>query len=103
MNNLSSSIPWWEILFNLIWIFGASLILAAISYHEFMAYINKIKRIDAFKGISFRKSFVWGMILVSTGVGASINQPYLMGIAWSVTIFLMILLFILLKKQVSLR
>ena len=102
MNDLPS-IPWMDVLSNFTWILGASIILAAIGYHEFLAHIYKNKRIDTFKRISFRKPLILGMILVSAGVGTSIHQPFFVAIAWILAILLMIWFFLLLKTQARLR
>ncbi|UCC41117.1 MAG: hypothetical protein JSV96_06745 [Candidatus Aminicenantes bacterium] len=52
-------IPWLKVFSNFIWILGASITLAALSYHEFLVYMRKEKRINVFKKNPSRDPFFW--------------------------------------------
>ncbi len=101
MNELPS-IPWVKVFSNFLWILGAAIILATFSYHEFLAYVQKAKRIEAFKRNSVKKPFLLGLILVTAGVCASIHQPWL-AVVLGVVVFLLIILFVKIVKIQSLR
>lgn len=76
MNDIPA-IPWGKVLSNFVWILGAAVILAAFSYHEFLARIQKAKRIEVFKRDSFKKPFLLGTILIAVGISASSHQLWL--------------------------
>ena len=100
MNDIQS-IPWGKVFSNFVWILGASIILAVFSYHEFLAYVQKAKRIEVFKRNSFKKPFLLGLILATAGVCASIHQPWLAASS-GVVVFLLIIWFIkIIKIQAS--
>ena len=94
-------IPWGVVLSSFAWILGASIILAAFSYHEFLAHIQKNKRIDAFKRSSFKKPFLLGAILIATGISASAHQLWLIAIFGIVTVSLIILFVKFIKIQAA--
>ncbi len=99
--NEVTKIPWGKVFSNFVWILGASIILAVFSYHEFLAYVQKAKRIEAFKRNSFKKPFLLGLILVTAGVCASIHQPWLAAILGVVAFLLIIWLVKIVKIQSS--
>ncbi len=90
-----------QIISNLVWILGAALILAAFSYHEFFAHLQKTKRIEVFKRASFKKPFLLGLILVASGVSVSTKQLWLTAIFGVVAILLAIVFVKSLKTQVA--
>ena len=96
------SIPWGKVFSNFVWIVGASIILAAFSYNEFLAHLQKAKRTEVFKRNSFKKPFLLGLILVAAGVCASIHQPWLAAIL-GVVAFLLIIWFVKIVKIQSLK
>ena len=100
--NEVTKIPWGKVFSNFAWILGASIILAVFSYHEFLAYVQKAKRIEVFKRNSFKKPFLFGLILVTAGVCASIHQPWLAAIL-GVVVFLLIIWFVKIVKIQSSR
>lgn len=100
--NEVTRIPWGKVFSNFVWILGASIILAVFSYHEFLAYVQKAKRIEVSKRNSFKKPFLFGLILVTAGVCASIHQPWLAAIL-GVVAFLLIIWFVKIVKIQSLR
>ena len=89
MNELVE-IPWLKVFSNFIWILGASIILAVFSYHEFLTYMRKETRINVFKKKSFKRPFHVGMILIVGGISASLNNPFLIAITGSATLFLIV-------------
>ena len=70
-------IPWVKVLTNFVWIVGTALILAAFSYHDYLAHMEKTR----LKEVLRRKSFLWpgmlGSILITGGVAASVRSPLL--------------------------
>jgi len=100
--NEVTRIPWGKVFSNFVWIMGASIILSTFSYYEFLAHVQKAKRIEVFKRNSFKKPFLLGLILVTAGVCASIHQPWLAAIS-GVVAFLLIIWLIKIVKIQSLR
>jgi hypothetical protein len=90
-------IPWGKVLSNFIWILGAAIILADFSYHEFLASVQKTKRVEVFKRSSFKRPLLLGLILVAIGISISIHYLWLAIIFGIVAILLIILLFKLIK------
>jgi len=88
-------IPWGKVFTNFVWIFGASLVLADFSYHEFLAHREKAPLIKVLKKGSFKKPFLWGVFLFALGVCFSTGNPWLAGIAGGAA---MLFLIFLLKK-----
>lgn len=83
------------------WILGGAVILSAISYHEFLAHVQRAKRTEVIKRNSFKKPFILGFILVAAGIGASIRQPWLAATS-GVVAFLLIIWFVkFIKTQAS--
>ena len=76
MNEIPA-IPWRTVFSNFIWILGAAIILADFSYHEFLAHLQREKKIKVFKRDFFKRSFLLGMILVASGISASTNRLWL--------------------------
>ena len=89
MNEISR-IPWGRVFSNFVWILGAALILTALSYHEFLAHLQKVKRIEIFKRDSFKKPFLLGTILIAAGISASAHQPWLTVVFGIVALLLVI-------------
>ena len=61
-------IPWGKVISNFVWILGAAIILAAFSYHEFIAHVLKAKRSELFKRISFKKTLSLAGSLIAVGI-----------------------------------
>lgn len=99
--NEVTKIPWGKVFSNFAWILGASIILAVFSYHEFLAYVKKSKRIKVFKRNSFKKPFLLGLILVTAGVGASIHQLWLTATLSVISCLLIIWFVKIIKIQAS--
>lgn len=79
MNEIQS-IPWGKVFTNFVWIFGASLILADFSYHEFLSHQRNAPLIKVLKKSSFKTPFFWGVFLIAVGISLSIKNPWLAGI-----------------------
>ena len=88
--NEMSGIQWGKVFSNFVWILGTALTLTAVSYHEFLAHIQKAKRIEVFKKDSFKKPFLLGTILIAAGISASAHQLWMMAIFGIVTLLLII-------------
>ena len=73
-------IPWGKVFANFVWIFGASLILADFSYHEFLSHIKKTPLVKVLKQSSFKTPFYWGVFLIAVGISLSIKNPWLAGV-----------------------
>ncbi|MBN1274123.1 MAG: hypothetical protein JXB26_17810 [Candidatus Aminicenantes bacterium] len=58
-------VPWLKIVSNFLWIFGAALILAIISYHVFLHRWKK--KCSSFFRIPLKKTLILGSILILTG------------------------------------
>ncbi len=79
MNEIPN-IPWGKVFANFVWIFGASLILADFSYHEFLSHQKRVPLIKILKKSSFKTPFLWGVFLIAIGISLSIKNPWLAGI-----------------------
>ena len=90
-----------QIISNFMWILGLAIILAAFSYHEFLAHLQKTKRQEIFKRDSFRKPCLLGLILVASGVSFSVQKLWLTAIFGVVAILLTILFVKLAKIQAA--
>jgi|GEM_PF-3298346 len=99
--NEMSEIPWGRVLSNFVWILGTAIILADFSYHEFLAHIQKAKRIEVFKGDSFKKPFLLGTILIATGISASARQLWLIAIFGIAALLLIIWSIKIIKIQAT--
>ena len=62
-------IDWWMVAANGLWILGLSVLLAAFSYHDWLAGRTGRRRRDLFKECSFRFPWTTGMLLVCAGWG----------------------------------
>jgi hypothetical protein len=90
-----------QIISSFVWILGLALILAAFSYHELFAHVQKIKRQEIFKRDSFRKSCLLGLILVASGASVSVHQLWLTAILGVAAILLAIVFVKSLKTQAA--
>jgi tellurite resistance protein TehA-like permease len=99
--NEMATIPWGKVFSNFIWILGAAVILAAFSYHEFLAYTEKAKRIEVFKRDSFKKSLLLGAILIAAGISASAHKLWLTLIFGIAALLLIILAIKIIKIQAT--
>ena len=83
--------PWGKVFAHFVWIFGASLMLADFSYHEFLAHQEKASLIKVLKKSSFKRPFYWGLLLIAIGACLSIGNPLLAGISGGAAFLLIII------------
>lgn len=93
------SIPWGKVFSNFVWILGFSIILAAISHNEFFSQIQKTKRIEDFKNISFKTPFLLGSILITIGTALSVHKVWLVVFFGMAGLLFIILFFKTMKKH----
>ncbi len=62
-------IDWGYVVTNSLWILGLSMILAAFSYHDWLARESKQSRRDLLQRPSWRLPFSTGMLLFCLGLG----------------------------------
>ena len=79
MNEIQN-IPWGKVLSNFVWIFGASIILAVFSYHEFLSHQKKSQLKGILNERSFKAPFLWGVFLVTVGISLSVKNTWLAGV-----------------------
>lgn len=91
------------IISNFIWILGASIILAAFSYHAFLAHVQRIKRTEIFKRQSFMKPLLLGLVLAGLGISTSIHKLWIAATAGGATILLTVWFFKVIKKQTRVK
>ncbi len=96
MNDIPG-IPWGKVFSNFVWILGTAILLAAFSYHEFLANVQKAKRIEIFKRDSFKKPLLLGTILIAAGISASAHQLWIT-IIFGIAVLLLIIWFIKMIK-----
>jgi len=96
MNEISG-IQWGKVFANFVWILGSALILTALSYHEFLAHIQKAKRSEVFKRDSFKKPILLGTIFIAAGVSASAHQLWLT-VVFGIAALLLLIWFIKIVK-----
>ncbi len=73
-------IPWGKVFANFAWIFGAAIILADFSYHEFLSHQKRVSLGNVLNNRSFKRPFQLGLILITIGISLSIKTPWLAGI-----------------------
>jgi hypothetical protein len=83
-------IPWGKVFANLTWIFGASIILADFSYHEFLVHREKTILIKVLKKDSFKRPFYLGLLLFTLGACLSMRNPWLAGISGGAALLIMV-------------
>jgi len=93
-------IPWWKIFANFVWIFGASIVLADFSYHEFLSHQKKTPLIKVMKKSSFKTPFLWGVFLITVGISLSIKNPWLAGIFGGAAFLLVVFLIRKIKTKI---
>jgi hypothetical protein len=63
-----TTINWLQALFNLLWLFGLALILAALSYADWLAHARGVRTRQLLGTPSFQRPFSTGMSLISLGL-----------------------------------
>jgi hypothetical protein len=73
----AKTIPWGAVLSNFVWIVGAAIILAAFSYHDFLAQRERKKLKDVLSRNSFKKPLLGGLALVFGGAALSVRSVWI--------------------------
>jgi tellurite resistance protein TehA-like permease len=98
MNQLPK-IPWGTVFSNFLWIVGAAIILAAMSYHDYLASQKKEKLINLLKRNSFQKPLFSGLFLVTAGIALSVHFLWLSFIMGILAIFMLVMTANALKRR----
>jgi len=98
MNQLPK-IPWGTVFSNFLWIVGAAIILAAMSYHDYLASQKKEKLINLLKRNSFQKPLFSGLFLVTAGIALSVHFLWLSFIMGILAIFMLVMTANTLKRR----
>ncbi len=67
-------IDWLAVVAHSFWIAGLALVLAALSYHYWLAGQSGLALRKAFAALSFQKAVVFGLLLVSIGLAGTSDQ-----------------------------
>ena len=73
---LVKTFPWMYVFRNFLWILGLSIILAALSYQEYLTHIPNApeKGVKLWKKKSFKKPFYLGAALTFAGISLTIES-----------------------------
>jgi hypothetical protein len=75
-------IDWYLVATSALWILGASILLAAFSYHQWLAGERGGRLRDQWQERSWRLASAAGMLLVCAGLGLSEGSRWWERIAW---------------------
>ena len=76
-------IDWITVAFNALWIAGAAVLLAAFSYHRWLASETAVTLREVFRRASWKISFSAGMSLVCVGAGYGLADRWWERIVWT--------------------
>lgn len=76
-------IDWWLVGSSALWITGLAVLLAALSYHDWLAHETGRRLRDQFKTRSWGIPFALGMTLFCTGLAAARDTPWWERALWS--------------------
>jgi hypothetical protein len=79
-------IDWLSVVAHGFWIAGLALILAALSYHYWLAEQTGHSLREQFGGVSFQRVFVIGLLLVGMGLSGVSRQPWQLALSAAVVI-----------------
>ena len=73
------SFPWMYVFRNFVWILGLSIILAALSYQEYLTHIPNApeKGVKLWKKKSFQKPLYLGAALTFAGISATADSAFI--------------------------
>jgi hypothetical protein len=77
-------IDWWMVASNGLWIFGLALLLAAFSYHDWLAAERGWPRREVFSARSFRAPWTTGLFLTFGGWALARSGPWWERVPWGV-------------------
>lgn len=90
-------IDWLTVVAHAFWIAGLALILAALSYHYWLAEQTSHSLREQLAGPSFQRAFVGGLLLVGIGLSGISRQPWQLGLSAAVVVASAITLALLLR------
>ena len=76
-------IDWWSVAFNALWILGASILVAAFSYHHWLAGETGRTLRQAFGDLPWRTSNLLGVTLVCVGWMLGQTHSWWARLIWS--------------------
>ena len=80
-------IDWVNVTFNTLWICGLAVILAAFSYHDWLAHETGFRLRDILSQCSWRVPFAAGVLLTSVGLGYGVAGQWWERAIWAVLAF----------------
>lgn len=69
--------PFGTAMANFLWILGAAIILAVISWHEFHVRAGRLRWKGLMKSAGFRRPIYVGLIFIMAGLALSIHSPWI--------------------------
>jgi hypothetical protein len=75
-------IDWYLVATSALWILGASILLAAFSYHQWLAGERGRRLRDQWRERSWQQASAVGMLLVCLGFGLSEGSPWWERVIW---------------------
>ena len=88
-------IDWLTVVAHGFWIAGLALILAALSYHYWLAEQTGHSLREQLAGATFQRAFLGGLLLVGIGLSGVSRQPWQLALSASVVVASAILLALL--------
>jgi hypothetical protein len=76
-------IDWVNVALNALWIFGVAVLLAAVSYHRWLAAETSRRLRDVLSRSSWKISFSAGMSLICAGVGYGLADRWWEHLVWT--------------------
>lgn len=79
-------IDWLAVVAHGFWIAGLALILAALSYHHWLAGQDGHSLRQELAGLSFQKWLMAGLLLVGIGLSGVSRQPWQLGLSVAIVV-----------------
>jgi hypothetical protein len=80
--NHNAMINWLQVFFNLLWLLGLALILAAFSYTNWLAHARGVRTRQLLGTLTFQRPFSIGMGLISLGL-FFLSRGWLEHVLWA--------------------
>jgi hypothetical protein len=80
-------IDWFRVAFHALWIIGCALILAALSYANWLAHLRGVRTRQLLSVPAFQFPFSIGLGLISCGLGL-LSRGWLEHLLWAILAFL---------------
>ena len=97
---MNESFPWVEVFSAFLWILGLAIILADISYHDFLVHKKKLKWRDVIRTRGFLWPLKLAVVMIFFGLAGSIPSPFWGGI-FGAAGFLTAILFIKKEEKIN--